>query len=338
MFKLKNRWLYIALLALYSFLNIRFTGGDQLVGIALPDWHLALVILLMVLMLWEGNRLLQSFIGTPASKIHPLILFFLASIALVVVISVLPLLIIPGGISGFNEEFKLTLAFAFRVNLFLHCINAIVFYINRLKDAQIETQKLKRQTVEAQFEALRNQINPHFLFNSFNVLSNLVYKNADTSAEFIQQLSEVYRYLIYHQENKLVPLRQELDFIKSYLYLLQIRFSENLKVEMDLPQNLNGFHVPPVSIQLLIENAIKHNILSESQPLSIELGLNEDYLSVTNNLQLKSTTDESTGVGLNNIVKRCEFLTDRPVQIENNDRSFTVSIPLIHLTNESTDR
>ncbi len=338
MFKLKNRWIYIALLALYSFLNIRFTGGDQLVGIALPDWHLALIILLMVLMLWEGNRLLQGLVGTPASKVHPLILFFLASLVLVVVVSILPLLIIPGGISGFTEEFKLTLAFAFRVNLFLHCINAIVFYINQLKDAQIETQKLKRQTVEAQFEALRNQINPHFLFNSFNVLSNLVYKNADTSAEFIQQLSKVYRYLIYHQENKLVPLKQELDFIKSYLYLLQIRFSENLKVQLDLPQNLNGFHVPPVSIQLLIENAIKHNILSENQPLNIELGLNNDYLSVTNNLQLKSTTDESTGVGLNNIVKRYEFLTDKPVQIENNDRTLTVSIPLIHLTNESTDR
>ena len=338
MFKLKNRWIYIALLALYSFLNIRFTGGDQLVGIALPDWHLALIILTMVLMLWEGNRLLQGYILNRAGRIHPLIVFFMASLGLVVLVSVLPLLVIPNGVGRFNEEFKLTLAFAFRVNLFLHCINAIIYYINQLKDAQIETQRLKRQTVEAQFEALRNQINPHFLFNSFNVLSNLVYKSADTSAEFIQQLSKVYRYLIYHQENKLVPLKEELEFINSYLYLLEIRFSDNLNVDINVPQHLNGYHVPPVSLQLLIENAIKHNILSQNQPLNIRLGLNDDYLSVTNNLQLKSSPDESTGVGLNNIVKRYQFLTEKPVQIENNTEFFTVSIPLIHLADEGTDR
>ncbi len=337
MFKLKKRWIYIALLALYSFLNIRFTGGDQLVGIAVPDWQLALIILAMVLLLWEGNRLLQGLLQSASGKIHPLLLFFAASLVLVLVVSAVPLFFIPGGLTRFTEEFKLTLAFAFRVNLFLHCINAIVYYVNQLKDAQIEAQKLKRQTVEAQFEALRNQINPHFLFNSFNVLSNLVYKDADTSAEFIQQLSKVYRYLIYHQENKLVPLREELDFINSYLYLLEIRFSENLQVDINMPQNLNGYHVAPVSLQLLIENAIKHNILSQNQPLNIRLGVNDDYLSVSNNLQLKSSPDESTGVGLNNIVKRYQFLTDKPVQIENNTDIFTVRIPLIHITNEGTD-
>ena len=338
MFKLTNRWIYIALLALYSFLNIRFTGGDKLVGVPLPDWLLALVILVMVLALWEGNRLLWSLIKSNEGRIHPLIYFFAASLVLVLVVSILPLLVIPKALSGFSEEFVLTLAFAFRVNLFLHCVNAIVYYINKLKDAQIEAQKLKRQTVEAQFEALRHQINPHFLFNSFNVLSNLVYKDADTSAKFIQQLSKVYRYLIYHQENKLVPLKEELDFINAYLYLLEIRFSENLQVEMEIPQNLNGYHVPPVSLQLLIENAIKHNVLSQAQPLNIKLTLDEGYFSVINNLQLKTGVEESTGLGLNNIVKRYQFLSDKPVQIENNNEFFKVSIPLIHLSDESTDR
>ncbi len=300
-------------------------------GTSLSDGYLLVIILIMVAALWEGNRLIQRFLKRNGQGLHPLVLHFLASLLLVLVISVVPLLFIPEATSQFAEEVRLTLAFTFRVNLFLHGVNAIIFYIYQLKDAQIETQKLKRQTVEAQFEALRNQINPHFLFNSFNVLSNLVYKDADASAKFIQQLSNVYRYLIYHQENKLVPLKEELDFMSSYLYLLEIRFSENLNIQLEFPTNLDGYHIAPVSLQMLIENAIKHNVLSQKRPLSISLAMDHDYLSVSNNIQLKTEIEESTGVGLQNIIKRYEFLTDKPVQVENNAQQFTVRLPLIQL-------
>ena len=338
MFALRNRWIYIALLAIYSFLNIRFTGGDRLVGVDLPDWYLGLIILAMVLVLWEGNRLIERYLK-PSAKVHPLITHFLLSLLVVVVISVLPLLFTPEGLGRFSQDFRLTLAFSFRVNLFLHCVNAIIFYINRLKDAQIETQKLKRQNLEAQFEALRNQINPHFLFNSFNVLSNLVYKDADMSAQFIEQLAKVYRYLIYHQENKLVPLEEELDFIEAYLYLLEIRFADNLHVEVNFPDSINGWQIAPVSLQLLIENAIKHNTLSANRPLTIRLALEDRYISVTNNLQPKSDMQESTGVGLQNIIKRYQFLTDEEIVIENNNSNFTVKLPLIELhDHEGVDR
>ncbi len=339
MFALKNRWIYIALLALYSFLNIRFTGGDRLVGVNLPDWYLGVIILLMVAALWEGNLLIQKFLRVSLRKIHPLIINFLVSLVWVLIVSVVPLFFIPEGMVSFNENFRLTLAFVFRVNLFLHSINAIVYYINQLKDAQIETQKLKRQTVEAQFEALRNQVNPHFLFNSFNVLSNLVYKDPDTSARFIEQLAKVYRYLIYHQENKLVPLTEELEFIEAYLYLLEIRFSENLQVQINLPENIIGWQIAPVSLQLLIENAIKHNTLSQNRPLHLILSMDNGYISVSNNVQPKSEVQNSTGVGLQNIVKRYRFLTDKAVEIENNNGRFTVRLPLIETPgHESANR
>lgn len=220
------------------------------------------------------------------------------------------------------ENTKLLLAFGFRVNLFLHCVNAIVFFMNKLKKAQLEAEQLKKISVEAQFEALRNQINPHFMFNCFNVLSTLVYKDADTSAKFIAQISNVYRYLLHSQERKVVTLQEELSFIESYLYLLQIRYGENLIVEREITANPTSYYVAPASLQMLIENAIKHNIISKSSPLKIKLYSHNGSIVVANNLQEKQVKEESTHRGLQNIQSRYQLLSDEKVVVEKTASEF----------------
>jgi LytS/YehU family sensor histidine kinase len=226
------------------------------------------------------------------------------------------------------------MAFGFRVNLFLNCVNAIVYFMDKLKKTQVEAEQLKKITAEAQFEALRNQINPHFLFNCFNVLSSLVYKDADTSAKFIGQLSNVYRYLLYNQDKKVVTLKEELEFLESYLFLLKIRFGENLVVLNNITCDTDKYYVPPVVLQMLIENAIKHNVISKKSPLEIMLKSENSSLTVSNKLQEKEVKEESTYIGLKNIKSRYLFLSNKTVNIEKTDEWFNVKIPLLELDME----
>ncbi len=204
--------------------------------------------------------------------------------------------------------------------------------MNKLKKSQLEAEQLKKISIEAQFEALRNQINPHFLFNCFNVLSSLVYKDADTSSKFIAQLSNVYRYLLYNQEKKVVLLKDELGFIESYLFLLKIRFGENIVIENKIDRESEDQYVAPAVLQMLIENAIKHNVVSRKNPLSIRIFSRNGFIVIANNLQEKETKEESTQVGLQNIQSRYEFLSDEKVKIEKTEQEFKVSIPLLQLS------
>jgi len=288
-----------------------------------------------VLGTWELNRLVENQVTKKSTRIHPLILLFLASILNVVMVSTISLFVlymVLGMPLQFNfDHWKLLTAFGFRVNLFLNCVNAIVFFMNRLKKAQLEAEQLKKQNIEARFEALRNQINPHFLFNCFNVLSTLVHKDADASSTFISQLSNVYRYLLFNQENKIVPLKDELAFLDSYTYLLRTRFNENLLIENRISDRSDIIMVAPASLQMLIENAIKHNVASKKQPLKIILEKQEDYIVVSNSLQKKETEAESTKIGLSNIVNRYKLLSDRPVIVERTQTHFIVKIPVLHL-------
>jgi two-component system, LytTR family, sensor kinase len=338
-FGLKYRYLFIFLLTVYSYFNIQFTVGESLLAKEFNDFFLFLALGLVVLFLWELNRLGESQLKQLQkkyfTKVHPLILLFLISTLNVVVACAGSLLILDLllglPIQLDYDHAKLLLAFGFRVNLFLHCVNAIVFYMNKLKKAQLEAEQLKKISVEAQFEALRNQINPHFMFNCFNVLSTLVYKDADTSAKFIAQISNVYRYLLHSQERKVVTLQEELSFIDSYLYLLQMRYGENLIIERDIKADVEEFYVAPASLQMLIENAIKHNIISKSNPLTIRLYSDHETMIVSNNLQEKQVKEESTHRGLQNIQSRYRLLSDETVKIEKTASQFRVEIPLLQI-------
>jgi len=199
------------------------------------------------------------------------------------------------------------------------------------KKSATEAAQLKSEQLSRQYQSLKDQLNPHFLFNSLNVLTTLVYEDADKSAEFIQRLSKIYRYVLEVQNEELVPLERELSFARNYLDLYKVRFGESLKfiLEVDDHQPLN---LPPLSLQLLLENAIKHNITSSADPLQISIEKKDDELWITNTFQPKLTQEiESTGVGLDNIKKRYSLISDRKIIISHTENSFIVILPLLQI-------
>ncbi|MCF2442838.1 histidine kinase [Dyadobacter sp. CY345] len=197
------------------------------------------------------------------------------------------------------------------------------------RKSAIEAEQLKTQQYAQQYQTLKDQLNPHFLFNSLNVLSNLVYENPDTAVKFIRQLSKIYRYVLEVQQEKLVELSGELEFAENFLSLQKIRFEEGLLYRINLGEQLD-FFLPPLSLQMLLENAIKHNIASQANPLIIDILMEENKLVVKNNLQLKSSlSEESTGIGLSNIRKRYELMSSKPIEIEESLTSFVVRLPLL---------
>lgn len=340
MFKVRYRYLFILLLAVYSYLNIQFTEGYRLFDYDIGGIYLFGALLAAVFLVWEGNRFIELFIEAryrrKPIRLHPLILFFVLSLVHVTIISFVLTWLFDKALGESIEIYflhlKITMGFVFRVNLFLNSINGIVFFMNQYKKSQLEAEQLKKQTLEAQFEALRSQINPHFLFNSLNVLSTLVYKDAEASTEFIHQLSRVYRYLLYYQEKKVVQLREELQFLNSYIYLLQIRFRDTLHIGVEIPPEFLDYYVAPASLQLLIENAIKHNVVSKRRPLGIRLYVKGgDWLVVENRLQEKQMKELSTATGLKNIARRYEFISNRSIAVTRSDEHFRVELPLIKM-------
>jgi two-component system, LytTR family, sensor kinase len=340
-FGIRYRYLFVLFLTVYSYINLQLTVGESLLTKQFSGAYLFLALGIVVLFLWELNRISESVLGKIQSSIdivkkaHPLIILFLLSLVNVIIASAVSLVVmdillhVPVIVDYDNT--KLLMGFGFRVNLFLHCINAIVFFMNKLKKAQLETEHLKKITMEAQFEALRNQINPHFMFNCFNVLSTLVYKDPDASAKFITQISNVYRYLLNSQERKVVSLQDELSFMESYLYLLQIRYGENLIVQKEINASPTDRYIAPAALQMLIENAIKHNVVSKTNPLTIKIFSTPNAIVVTNNLQEKQVKEESTNRGLQNIQSRYQLLSDDPVIVDKTETEFRVQIPLLQL-------
>jgi sensor histidine kinase YesM len=204
-----------------------------------------------------------------------------------------------------------------------------IFLLNKWRFSLAELERFKKENAEIRFESLRSQLNPHFLFNSLNTLSSLVYENQEKAGLFIRELSDVYRYILESREKDLVNLDVEMKFAESYINLLQLRFGENLQILMEVETSKKEYMIAPLSLQLLIENAVKHNVISKKHPLKIDIITNEDFLIVTNNLQPKNTKEYSSELGLKNIQSRYGFLTNTKVEVLNNMNEFIVKIPLI---------
>lgn len=220
---------------------------------------------------------------------------------------------------------------AILIGTFITLLSLSSQFLQSWRQAEINAEKLKAAHISSQFETLKNQVNPHFLFNSLNVLTNLVYDDQDMAAKFIKQLSQVYRYVLENKDKNLVSLSVELEFIESYTFLQKIRFGESLQVNIDISQEKQQEQVPPLAIQMLIENAIKHNIVSKKDPLIVDIGIDDkDRLIVKNNKQYKNIVkEESSGIGLKNISERYKYLSDRTIEVEDSSAFFTVKIPLI---------
>jgi sensor histidine kinase YesM len=212
-------------------------------------------------------------------------------------------------------------------------ISYVVFYSihtnTALQNSQLENEILEQAHLRAQLLSLQQQISPHFLFNSLSTLKTIA--TDQPTKNYIVQLATVYRYVLNFNEHYLTPLKDELSFIKSYLYIMNERFEDALQVSVTIPDEHLAFLIPPLSLQLLIENAIKHNMISPDKPLHITIRTDDSpALIVTNNLQLKKTAEEGTGTGLKNITQRYKLLIHKPVQITNNGAYFSVNLPLLN--------
>lgn len=193
----------------------------------------------------------------------------------------------------------------------------------------LQTERQKKENLLSQFETLKNQVNPHFLFNSLNVLSMLVMEDGEKAQEFISKLTKVYRYVLDYREMNLIPLSEELNFLENYLYLQKIRFESGLEVTLQIPAESLSKMVPPLALQLLVENAIKHNIVSQNQPLEISITAQNNRLTISNNLQLRKKKPDSTGIGLDNLCRRYELLSEQKPEIQKSEKQYTVKLPLL---------
>lgn len=204
---------------------------------------------------------------------------------------------------------------------------AIGFFQN-WKKSLLEAERFKAEMLQYKYEALQNQINPHFLFNSFNVLSDLVYEDKKKAVAFINQLSQLFRYVLDSREKELVPIQEELEFIEAYSFLLQTRFEDKLIIRQEFRAEENEMIVP-MTLQLLIENCVKHNEISGGQPLTVIITRAGGNLKVENNLQLKVGGADSKKTGISNIIQQFSFFTDRKVVVTESDSHYSVEVPII---------
>jgi two-component system LytT family sensor kinase len=221
---------------------------------------------------------------------------------------------------------------SFGVSAFLHARGFMMQWKNSVKQESTK-QEIVAKTETAKFESLKNQLDPHFLFNSLNVLTSLIGENPTQAERFTTKLSKVYRYVLEQRNKDLVPIEEELKFAKTYMELLGMRFEDAVKFNIPDSISNDALKIVPLSLQLLLENAVKHNVVSSSKPLTINIYEEGNYLIIENNINPKEAIGRSTKVGLQNIADRYGLITDKGVKIANNNKTFKVSLPLLYKMN-----
>ncbi|MEM6633744.1 MAG: histidine kinase [Bacteroidota bacterium] len=204
------------------------------------------------------------------------------------------------------------------------------YFLQEWKKNIQQTEALAHAHLQSQFEALKKQLDPHFLFNSLNTLASLIDIDNQPAQAFLERLSDVYRYVLETRNKSTVSIEEELTFLDAYIYLLKERFRDNLSIENDLSEAIYHKHVPALSLQILVENAIKHNVISKDRPLNIRISEAENFVQVENNKQIKHTLSISTGIGLQNIIDRYQLLNKSTVEVIDDPKSFRVKLPLLN--------
>ena len=203
------------------------------------------------------------------------------------------------------------------------------YFIGRWKESIQKSAKLEQEKMQMQLNNLKNQFNPHFLFNALTSLNSLIFEDQKLASEFLHQLSRVYHYILQHKDKNFVALSTELEFIDHYIGLLKTRFGNAINIQVDISKEAKERAIVPATLQGLLENAIKHNMLSEDKVLRIQILSIGDYLVVSNNLQKKKRVENSNGEGLENLKKLYSLITDKAVIVQSDDHSFEVKLPLI---------
>ena len=341
MFGHRYRYLFITCLVLYTFLNTVVCDVYYHFNISIAWYYSLFTILFVTLFVWEGNRLAEpwviKFFNPSLNRWKFLYTFFGTGILISLLSACLVVWVVGVWIHKYDWEairnpLKLNIIYAGLINLFFHLLNTIQVFFNEYRRKQEEVVEFRAAGEQATIQLLKNQVNPHFVFNNLNVLSAMVIKDNPDANRFIEEFSSVYRYLLKNQDKELVTLDSELDFVESYLYLLKKRFTEGLNISLNIPESYRHLQIIPAALQILVENAIKHNVVSRSKPLQISiLGNGNQSLIVSNNLQPRQTVEESMRIGLDNIHKRYSILSGRKVEIIKTNETFQVLLPLLDL-------
>ncbi len=221
--------------------------------------------------------------------------------------------------------------FGFFIALFgsLFALEEIFHYFARSSQEQIAIEKMQKEQAQLKAQVLKKQLNPHFMFNTLNVLSGLIHEDIDKSDQFIKELSEIYRYVLEHSEELLCTLEQEIHFINSYFYLLKIRFEDKLLYDIQIPDAKLKDKIPSLTLEILVENAIKHNIVSKESPLQIDIFIEDNKLIVQNNLQIRDDGVQSIGKGIPNLQGRLALIGIEGASFGIVENKYVASVPLV---------
>lgn len=329
------RWLGIPIVAILA-----NRSGDHMAGE--PYWYTYMISFIFTAVYWNGacffiyryRRLIPEI-----SRTAKRLLYTALGIIVWMTFGGIPVKLI-FGICTLKEAFTINahaefLPFNFVAATVITLGYEAFYFFEKWKEQFTLNQQLKNQQIRTQYEVLQNQMSPHFLFNSLNTLTTIIPENADAAVSFTEKLSEVYRYILQNKDRELVSLSEEIEFVKSYLYLLRMRYPDNLSVEFKINYQYMDLTIPPLTLQMLAENAIKHNVVSKARPLKIEIYIeNGKSVIVKNNLQPKDSLDKSTKTGLENIRKRYSILGQKEVDIITSATNFMVAVPLIDLLEE----
>lgn len=302
-----------------------------------------LISLLYTVVLGGGNGFLNRFLNkrfpwseeTTKRAVISIISILIANIVLVYLCNYINFVLIQK--ASTTEEFfsgKYNLANWFTINIallisaFLHA-KGFMEELKKTSKKEVVEQKLIAKSANAQFESLKNQLDPHFLFNSLNVLSSLIDENPHQAQKFTASMSKIYRYVLEQKDKELVTVEDEMEFAKTYCDLLKTRFEDSVDFVFEVNKEDYRKYVVPLSLQLLLENCIKHNFATSSKPLVIRIFSEGDILCIENNLQVREQIKESSGIGLANIVQRYSLLTKRNVFIEKSEDYFKVKLPML---------
>lgn len=203
-------------------------------------------------------------------------------------------------------------------------------FLRNWRKSEVESARHQKESMRSRLETLKSHLDPHFLFNNLNILSSLIQTDKEKSQEFLHTFAEVYRMLLKTKSEDLIPLSEEIRFISSYCYLLEARFGDCLSFQIDVPEDLQSRLIPPLTLQMLVENAIKHNQITEKKPLTVSITASGDVITVANSLNPKpQPSDKTEGSGLNNIRRRFDYFSDQPIRIESDETTFRVHLPLL---------
>jgi sensor histidine kinase YesM len=298
--------------------------------------HLLLMMAATIItfVIWEGSKFIQALIMYR----YPWEKSFSQHLAYEIVsIFIFSSLILTTGILTYNRfvsSVNFTVAVvlqniivSFLLALLFTAINEGAFLFSKWKESLLEQERLRQENLVARVESLKKQLDPHFLFNSLSVLSGVVYKDPVLADRFITKLAQVYRYVIDHNDSTQVPLQQEITFVEAYCFLLNVRFYNKVILDVDITRD--PVYVLPMSLQLLVENAVKHNRISENHPLELRIYTQNDMVWVENRLNRKETRVDSTGIGLKNLEARYKYILGKPIRMEQTNAIFKVGLPLI---------